>query len=189
MNERAAAIERSGRDGSPWYRHGWVWFVIAIPLAAVLGGIVTVFLAVRSSDGVVAADYYKRGLAINEELSRHDRARALGLTLELMADGIDSGDRVRLTVSAAQPLPAEATVNVRLVHPGRAGADRTARLARTIAGGDGRGADFVGAWSETTPAPANVAWRLIVETQHWRVEGDARDLAAAPARSVRLVAR
>jgi hypothetical protein len=187
MRQRAAALPAERRAQLPWYRYGWVWFVIAIPLAAVLGGIATAIVAVRTSDGVVAADYYKRGLAINEALSRRDRARALGLAVELTADGINGGDRVRLTVRAADALPPEPTVTVRLVHPGRAGADRTALLARTAAAGDGRDAEFVGAWNDAASAPANVAWELIVETPSWRIEGGAGALAAA--RSVRLSAQ
>lgn len=188
MRQRTKAPDAARRAALPWYRYGWVWFVIAIPLAAVAGGIATAIVAVRSSDGVVAADYYKRGLAINEALSRRERARALGLAVDVVADGINGGDRVRLFVRAAQVLPAEPTVNVRLVHPGRAGADRTALLARAVAADDGRSAEFVGAWNDAAPAPANVAWELIVETPSWRIEGGAAALAAAPARSVRLSA-
>ncbi|HXF46738.1 MAG TPA: FixH family protein [Burkholderiaceae bacterium] len=185
MRLRAAALDAERQAGLPWYRHGWVWFVIAIPLVAVLGGIATAIVALRTGDGVVAADYYKRGLAINEALSRRERARALGLEAELTADGIDGGDRVRLSVRAAGALPPEPTVTVRLVHPARAGADRTALLARTAAASDGRSAEFAGSWADATSATANVAWELIVETPSWRIEGGAGALTAA-ARNVRL---
>ena len=62
-------------DATPWYRQGWPWFLISFPAAAVVGGIVTTVLAVRSADGVVATDYYRRGVEINEELARMQRAQ------------------------------------------------------------------------------------------------------------------
>jgi hypothetical protein len=163
-------------DTVPWYRQGWPWFLLALPAAAVIGGIATTVLAVRSNDGVVAADYYKRGLAINEELSRRERAVALGVAVEFGAEGLRPGDAVRMHVRAEQPLPPEATLQVRLVHPGRSGADRTALLARIGASADGRSATYSGAWADAGAGggvPARVAWLLVVESAAWRIDGGA----------------
>ena len=52
----------------PWYREPWVWLMIALPASAVVGGIITIYLAVSTSDGLVVDDYYKRGKAINLDL-------------------------------------------------------------------------------------------------------------------------
>ncbi|ABE46192.1 FixH family protein [Polaromonas sp. JS666] len=54
----------------PWWRHGLVWLVIAGPVAVVVAGLVTVWIAVRSPDPVVAEDYYRRGVEINKTLAR-----------------------------------------------------------------------------------------------------------------------
>ena len=51
----------------PWYRHLWPWLLIAPPLAAVLGGAATLWLAIASDDGLVAKDYYKQGLAVSKQ--------------------------------------------------------------------------------------------------------------------------
>ena len=67
---------------TPWYRQGWPWFLIALPATAVVGGIITALLAVRGFDGPVVADYYKQGLAINEEVARAQLARELAITAE-----------------------------------------------------------------------------------------------------------
>ncbi len=40
----------------PWYREPMVWLVIGIPLAAVIGGLVTLGLAIRGGDTVVTAE-------------------------------------------------------------------------------------------------------------------------------------
>lgn len=42
------------RDSPPWWRVGMVWLVISGPLAAVIGGLFTAFLAVRGADTVVS---------------------------------------------------------------------------------------------------------------------------------------
>ena len=48
--------------------------VIAGPATVVVAGFVTAFIAVRSADPVVEADYYRRGIEINKTLAA-DRAR------------------------------------------------------------------------------------------------------------------
>ena len=57
-------------DSAPWWRYGHVWLLISGPAAVVLAGLVTVWIAVRSPDPVVAQDYYRRGLEINQTLAR-----------------------------------------------------------------------------------------------------------------------
>jgi len=158
----------------PWYRQPWPWFLISLPALAVAGGIVTVILALRTSDGVVAPDYYKRGLAINEELSRRERAGALGVKVSLSADSLRQGDRVTVRVASAEALPQEATLQVRLVHPARSGSDRVAVLARMRRSDDGREAIYSGIWRDGQgEPPAGVAWHVAVETASWRVDADA----------------
>jgi hypothetical protein len=55
----------------PWWREPQVWLLIAGPAAVVVAGLVTAVIAVRGADPVVAEDYYRRGLHINEELARN----------------------------------------------------------------------------------------------------------------------
>jgi len=170
----------------PWYRQRWPWLLMVPPLAAVIGGVITIVLAVRSNDGMVAADYYKRGLAINSELSRSQRATELGLTAEVQAGGEGAGDSVYVRVSsAAQGLPPEPALRIRLVHPGRSGADRVAMLSRVSADADGRSAEYRGAWDEAAELHAAVAWRVVVEGRDWRLDGG---IAAGEVREFRLVA-
>jgi hypothetical protein len=156
----------------PWYRQRWPWLLIVPPLAAIIGCTITIVLAVRSNDGMVTADYYKRGLAINAELSRSQRAADLGLSAEVRAGGERSGDAVYVrVVSAGAGVPAEAALRIRLVHPGRSGADRVAMLGRVSADPDGRSAEYRGAWDEAAELHAPVAWRVLVEGREWRLDG------------------
>lgn len=160
----------------PWYRHRWPWLLIAPPAFAVVGGIATVALAVHSDDGVVAADYYKQGLAINQQLARRDRAAALGVAGTVSVRGVQGGDAIVVRLTSAEPMPPEASLAVRLVHPGRSGVDRSAVLARHSVGEDGRSAEFVGQWNDALPVTSEVPWRLVMEARDWRIEEDASAL-------------
>lgn len=172
----------------PWYREPWPWFLMALPAAAVVGGIVTAVIAFRGADGVVAADYYKRGLAINEELSRSRLAAALGVEAQLRIGGIEPGDLVSVQLASVQPLPPEATLRVRLVHPGRSGADRLAVLARVAADGAGRSAEYTGNWGDAAAVAGRPAWQIVIESAHWRLDGDVPNEAGTPAKTFRVLA-
>lgn len=49
-----------------WWRYGHVWLVIAGPLAVVLAGFATVWLAVRSPDPVLTGDHYKASAGMSQ---------------------------------------------------------------------------------------------------------------------------
>lgn len=119
MNDGAAA--------GPWYLEPWPWFLMAGPGLVVVASFVTLWLAIRSNDGLVSEDYYKRGLAINQTLARSERAKALGIEagISLTADGVS----VRLAARAPFFVP-PASLSVTLSHPTRAGLDQSQVLQR-----------------------------------------------------------
>lgn len=59
---------------APWWRFPLVWMVIAGPAAVVVAGIATVWIAVLTPDPVVAEDYYRRGMQINQTLAEQRKA-------------------------------------------------------------------------------------------------------------------
>ena len=73
-----AANPALSETSEPWYRHRWPWLLMSGPAIVVVAGFYTAYLAVRTDDGVVADDYYKRGLEVNQELRRGQAAAALG---------------------------------------------------------------------------------------------------------------
>jgi len=63
-------VTRTTTHERRWYRQLWPWLLILPPLASVVGGILVLWLAVGTSDGLVAEDYYRQGVTINERLAR-----------------------------------------------------------------------------------------------------------------------
>lgn len=57
-----------------WWRHGYLWLVIAGPAVVVGASAVTFGVIVQGSDTLVTQDYYRRGIEINQQLQR-ERAR------------------------------------------------------------------------------------------------------------------
>lgn len=161
-------------DNVPWYRQPWPWFLISLPATAVVAGLATYFIAARGFDGPVVADYYKQGLAINEEIGRSELARRLEVEAKIGFDGLAAGERVRVELTSAQPLPPELALRVRLVHPGKRDADRLAILARADVAPDNRSAVYVGQWqmgaADERLAAHPVSWQVVVETQQWRLD-------------------
>ena len=48
----------------PWYRHLWPWLLIVPPLGAVIGGGITLYLAVTRPDPLVRRDCIKDGVTM-----------------------------------------------------------------------------------------------------------------------------
>lgn len=156
---------------TPWYRQGWPWFLIALPATAVVGGIITAILAVRTYDGPVTADYYKQGLAINEEVARADLARSLALAARVELAALSDGSRVRVELESERAMPPEAALRLRLVHPGRPAEDRTAVLARIDVDPDNRRAVYVGTLQVAAAGETGaVSWQVILESPRWRID-------------------
>jgi hypothetical protein len=119
----------SPQRSRPWYREPWPWFLISLPAAAVVAGLVTVWIAYRSADGLVVGDYYKAGLAINQTIERDELARKL----ELGAAVSIAGATLQLELAGRlEQLPP--SLKLQLAHPTRQGADQTLRLVHA---GDG----------------------------------------------------
>ena len=163
----------------PWYREPWPWILMAAPAASVVAGAVTVWLAVATSDGLVADDYYRRGLAINQEIRRDQAARDLGIAASVEAaagmlrvrlswgqSNFSDGPAVIPSVAAGNvtltpfPAPPEALF-ARLVHATRAGHDLRLRLVRV----------GTGVYQTELPELPAGRWRVVLEDPRgeWRI--------------------
>ena len=154
--------DTAGRAGSglPWYREPWPWILMAGPVAAVIGGAITAYIAVTHQDGLVAEDYYKRGLAAGTTIARSERAQSLGVVgaVRLMPDRIV----VRMSAKSREFAP-PAFVALTLSHPTRAGLDQSADLKRD---GDAYSAPF--------RLPTAGHWLVMLEddAKSWRLMGN-----------------
>ena len=66
-----------------WYKEPWAWFVFFLPFSAVVAGITTYIIANHEPDSLVIGDYYKKGKAINMEVSKVKLAQKLGMRFAL----------------------------------------------------------------------------------------------------------
>ena len=143
----------------PWYRHRWPWLLMLGPFVVVVAAAITLWLAVRSNDGLVADDYYKQGLAINQVTSRDRRAADLEMRADLSLDA--SRQLVRVVLNSGKLSEMPGVLLLRLLHPTRDGLDRQFRLLRDSSGGysAGGGGDLAGRWYVSLEDEAR-AWRL-----------------------------
>jgi hypothetical protein len=146
-------------EKSVWYREPYVWLLIAIPACAVVGGFVTLALAIATNDGLVVDDYYWQGKQINRVLSRDRAAAAHAMSADLSFDYGRGVVHAQLHARETADLPAR--VRFALLHATRAGFDRTLELDRTAKG------DYY----STLPALAPGHWYLQLEAEDWRLFG------------------
>jgi hypothetical protein len=51
---------------APWWKFGHVWLVVAGPALVVVASFITLYLAITRPDPVLAEDYYRQGININQ---------------------------------------------------------------------------------------------------------------------------
>ncbi|MBI4754997.1 MAG: FixH family protein [Betaproteobacteria bacterium] len=144
----------------PWYREPWPWILMAGPALVIVAGVVTAWLAVSTSDGLVAEDYYKQGLAAKQTIARSESARRMGLTAALRLTSESVAVKLSATAPDFAPPP---VLRLTLSHPTRAGLDQTEVLTRE---GDG----YIGALR----LPASGHWLVLLEDEakSWRLLGN-----------------
>ena len=144
-------------DSRPWFREPMVWMIIAIPFISVVVGIGMLTMSIKSYDGLVVDDYYKRGKEINRILKRAQVAE----TNRIFATINWSTNKqviVSLDHMAGLQVSDQLTLNMR--HRTRAGLDLTVVLIRYADGlyrGDIR-------------IPVKGLWVMQIETQDWLIE-------------------
>jgi len=120
---RAATLNE---DTRPWYKQLWPWLLISLPASAVLGGIATFILAVNSPNAMVVDDYYKHGLAINQQTGRLQTASDLGLEALVRADK----QALQLEIQANNDLQLPDTLKLEFIHATRDDLDQSFTLER-----------------------------------------------------------
>ena len=136
-----------------------MWMIIAIPLSAVIMGVVMITLAIRSDSGLVVDDYYQKGKQINRVLARDKAAFELGLAAMLT---LEEGNReVTIRFDPGMKTELDASIQLNFIHATKPGLDQHLQLQLidpvTLSGqlrqlGAGR-------------------WNLSLQTDRWRLTG------------------
>lgn len=148
----------------PWYKQFWPWFIIALLGSSVIFSLIYLVASIRYFDGTVAQDYYRRGLAINEQLAKQERADQLGLAARLRVDDL-TGDVIVDLEGQRRP----EQLHLAWIFPTEHGRDRHLTLQRVQQG------RYVG----TLDAPLRYRWYLHLQPTPgddaaWRLTGEAR---------------
>ncbi|HQS59863.1 MAG: hypothetical protein B7Y56_15050 [Gallionellales bacterium 35-53-114] len=87
-----------------WYKEPWMLLVVGGPVVVVIAATITLFLAMQGSDKVVARDYYKQGLNINNDIYRDAKANELNLQASAKFDKVTG--KLTLQLEGKAELPA-----------------------------------------------------------------------------------
>ena len=142
----------------PWYKYPFVWFLISIPLAAVLAGMNMLWLSIDTDDGLVADDYYKQGLAINKNLAREEQASRLGISADFEYNA-ELG-RVALQLHRGDLDAYPDRLFFSFEHATRAGMDKQIELMH------GQGDQYIGYVKQSLP---DGVWHIELSDVGWRI--------------------
>ena len=113
-------------DNRPWYKEPFVWMLIGVPLSSVIVGSFFIYLAASTKDTLVRDNYYKDGLAINQELKWDKKAKTMDIKLSIVLDGNNAAIKID---NSRQVAPN--TLSLKLSHPTLKEKDRDSFLQLT----------------------------------------------------------
>ncbi|HTQ00004.1 MAG TPA: FixH family protein [Casimicrobiaceae bacterium] len=141
---------RADAAALPWWRQPWPWLLIAGPLIVVFASMASFWIAYKTDDGVVATDYYKRGLLVNRMLPK------VPVALPRLAATVFFGSGGELRVRPEEGDVRGDVLRVTLTHPASA-TKETLTLARDADG------EFVG----TVHGDRTGLWTISFDSADW----------------------
>jgi len=140
---------------SPYRSNPVFWIMLLLPAAAVVAGLATLAIALRSADRPLPADYHWEGEHLDRDFALARNAAAHGI--EVSVEVNDAAGECRATVRAA---PDDApTLTLLFANGADAGLDRVV-LLRRVAAGEYRGP------CQAIPAGH---WRVALEAGQWSI--------------------
>ncbi len=109
----------------PGYKQPWFWFLMAPLVMVFIMGFTMLYLAIVSSDGVVADNFYKDGLAIHTRLEQDAVAASLALAGTLSVNGL----QVSLSLDGQLPQIPDA-LTLEFIYPTKSSEDIVVTLIR-----------------------------------------------------------
>jgi len=140
----------------PWYKQFWPWVLIFLPVCAVVASVSTLFIAIDNKPDMVVEDYYKKGKAINVDLTRLDNAfrQALKFKLTVKDDN--------LVLEQTMGEPQQSALRLRFIHRTQKVKDFDMLLT----------ADASGAYKADFTNKIDGKWTIQLESfdGHWRIQ-------------------
>ena len=146
--------------GRHWYRQPMMWMIVLLLVGTVIACIGLYYIAAKTDDGLVSEHYYEDGQAISKEIALDTRARALGLSAQVMIG--DDGQHIRVILQPTTIQPA--SLALKFTHPTLPGGDQLVTLASE--GG--------GAYQGALPARLlSQRWLVQLSADDWRLQTEA----------------
>ncbi len=124
-------IQHTDLDFTPWYKQGWPWALITIPLLTVIACGITIYIAFNTDDSLVKDNYYKEGLAINQSIERIEFAQTISVIAKIEID--KQAKLIHLNFQSSQILPTRLVL--KFSHPTLESKDQSFEL-ESLSGGD-----------------------------------------------------
>lgn len=150
-------------SNKPWYSYPLVWMMISIPFSAVIMGVIMIWLAVDTDDGLVVDDYYKQGMEINRIISRDKKAAELGLSAVINFDNKEKIVRLRFEKGSLEAFPA--TLELKLQHATRADSDISVMLNHGLED------QYIGHLKQALTAGI---WYFVIADNDWKLNARSR---------------
>jgi len=152
---------------TPWYKQFWPWFLILLPLSAVIGSFATLIVFSNNSVEIVVDDYYKKGKAINMDLKKFEQAKAQGLSFAITLD-----DNTLYLQKQSGELASQAALTLAFYHPTMSARDFSLQLV----------ADANGRYSAAVEQLPEGKWQLLLQPfdQSWKMKAQGHFPLAAP---------
>ena len=124
-----------GRAPVAWWQNRWPWIILGMLGSTILACMITIVIAVKTQDSLVADDYTRHGKGINQRLEKDQEAQRRGITLLPTATRQPDGAVVFVLVySAPESSPAPEFLRLHLAHPTIGAQDRSLALVQTAPG-------------------------------------------------------
>ncbi len=153
-------------DTKPWYRQFWPWFIIALPAAAVVGGLTTLWIAVQSADSLVLQSDDGVRNASDRQIAAQRLASELGLAALVSIDRKTGS--VEAVMRAGQLPAAPPTLEFELSHPAFADRDEAITLNRAMPDSEGN-LVWVGHF---VAVPSGRFYAVLRSGDSWRLTAD-----------------
>lgn len=142
-------------NNKAWFKQFWPWFLIILPLCAVIGGISTVIIATKNKPDMVVDDYYAKGKAINKDLTLIKNAQAQNISALIT----QSDNALIINLTGVQD---KSSIHLFLFHSTLSDRDLSQQLT----------ADGNGNYRFRTELPLTGKWQIRIEPfdKSWRLQ-------------------